>query len=294
MALREREASGLVCLDLITRLLQRQRLAHPTAGLWEAADLQWWWRMPRRSDEIGQAFWLDRSEPVAAVILTDWGRCWGCDPIGAGGTAPPLRDLWARVLGRIDALALDTVEVAARDDDAAMLQLLGAAGFTTTGEEGASAWMLPARRPAVPTPPAGYRLLDRTETDRRHHFVARNGDAVAERLGQCSLYRPELDLLVEGPDGAVVSYGLFWFDPVTSVGFVEPMGTDEGHRRLGLARLVLATGLNRLADLGASRLKVNYEVDNVASRGLYLRAGFRPGSTARVYAWRRATEPPQP
>jgi ribosomal protein S18 acetylase RimI-like enzyme len=144
----------------------------------------------------------------------------------------------------------------------------------------------------MPAPPAGYRLLDRTETNRRHHFVARNGDAVAERLGQCSLYRPELDLFVEGPDTTVVSYGLFWLDPVTGVGLLEPMGTDEGHRRLGLARLVLATGLNRLADLGASRLKVNYEVDNVASRHLYLDAGFRPESTARVYSRRRATGSP--
>jgi hypothetical protein len=76
MAVREREATGVECLDLITRLLQRLRLAHPTAGLWEAADLQWWWRKPRRSDEIGQTFWLDGSEPVAAVILTEWGRCW--------------------------------------------------------------------------------------------------------------------------------------------------------------------------------------------------------------------------
>ncbi len=240
--MQEYEATDVEYLYLITRLLQRLRLAHPTAGLWEAADLQWWWRKPRRSDEIGQTFWLDGSEPVAAVILTDWGRCWGSDPIAGASTVPSLRDLWSRALRRIDTLALDTVEVAARDDDIAMRQLLGAAGFSTTGEEGAAAWMLPAQRPAVPTPPAGYRLLDRTETNRRHHFVARNGDAVAERLGQCSLYRPELDLFVEAPDGTVVSHGLFWFDPVTGVGLLEPMGTDEGHRRLGLARLVLATG----------------------------------------------------
>ena len=50
------------------------------AGQWEAADLQWWWRTPRRSDTIDDLFWLDDDVPVAGVVLTDWGEAWGCDP----------------------------------------------------------------------------------------------------------------------------------------------------------------------------------------------------------------------
>jgi GNAT superfamily N-acetyltransferase len=46
-------ASGLDALALMTELLQRARLADPDAGLWEAADFQWWWRTPRRSDALG-------------------------------------------------------------------------------------------------------------------------------------------------------------------------------------------------------------------------------------------------
>ena len=52
MAVREVRASGLEYLALATELLQRAGLADPAAGLWEAAALQWWWRMPRRSDLI--------------------------------------------------------------------------------------------------------------------------------------------------------------------------------------------------------------------------------------------------
>jgi len=37
-------------LEAVTALLQRVRSAHPTAGLYEAADLQWWWRTPRSTD----------------------------------------------------------------------------------------------------------------------------------------------------------------------------------------------------------------------------------------------------
>src|SRR5947209_3514548 len=197
--LTEHEATGLEYLNLVTKLLHRVRLADQTAGLWEAADLQWWWRKPRRSDEIGQTFWLDGSEPVAAVIFTDWGRGWGCDPIvSADASESMLHRVWNRALARIDSLALD-IEVAVRDDH-----------------------------------------------------------------------------------GEIASYGLFWSDPVTAVGMVEPMRTEEKYLRLGLARFVLASGLERLALLGSRRLKVYFEADNIASPNLYLSAGFRPASTSHL------------
>ena len=61
-------------LGAVTVLLQRIRGAHPTAGLYEAADLQWWWRTPRSTDDLPQLFWFDDvGRPVAAVIATDWG-----------------------------------------------------------------------------------------------------------------------------------------------------------------------------------------------------------------------------
>jgi GNAT superfamily N-acetyltransferase len=40
---REVEAAGIEALMLATALLQRARRADPRAGLWEAADVQWWW-----------------------------------------------------------------------------------------------------------------------------------------------------------------------------------------------------------------------------------------------------------
>jgi GNAT superfamily N-acetyltransferase len=289
MSIREHSATGLDYLQLVTKLLQQLRLDDHRAGLWEAADLQWWWRKTRRSDEIGQTFWLDGSEPIAALILTDWGRAWGCDPIvSAGASRALLSRVWLRALDRIDSLALESVEVAGSDDSAEILELFDSAGFHPTGEEGVATWMPAADRPAAKALPAGFRLLDRAQTGGRpHHLInARNGKEVAARLAQCSLYRPDLDLYVEAPNGEVASHGLFWFDPVTAVGLVEPMGTKERYRRLGLARVVLATGLQRLALLGSRRLKVNYEADNIAARNLYLGAGFRPDSTASVYSRR--------
>jgi GNAT superfamily N-acetyltransferase len=285
---REHVATGTEYLELVTKLLQRARLENPTAGLWEAGDLQWWWRRDRPSDAEGQTFWLDDAgAPVAAVIITDWGQTrfheqpddpWSCDPIVLPSKADALLPVvWSRALERIDSLALDAVDVIARDDDRKLQALLADAGLARTDGVGVSTWM-PATERARPTPlPEGFRLRDRTQTsDRPHHMIPRNGEHVAERLLQTSLYRLDLDLFVETSDGEPAAYGMFWWHPATGVGLVEPMRTMDEYQRLGLGRHILTTGLDRLAALGASRLKIGYDDDNPASKHLYLSVGFRP------------------
>src|SRR4029077_3368367 len=88
------------------------------------------------------------------------------------------------------------------------------------------------------------------------------------------------DLTVEDADGRVAGYALFWFDPTTSVGLLEPMRVEDDYQRRGLARMLLTTGLDRLAHKGARRLKVGFESD--AARNLYLGAGFVQTSTDRM------------
>jgi GNAT superfamily N-acetyltransferase len=114
-------------------------------------------------------------------------------------------------------------------------------------------------------------------------MIHRNGDHVARRLAECSLYRPELDLAVYTPTGDVAAYGLFWADPVTGIGLVEPMRTEDAYQGRGLARHVLTSGLDRLAAHGCSSLKVSYIDGNDAARRLYLGAGFVAGPTTRTY-----------
>src|SRR6266571_3553384 len=131
MAIHEVHASGLEYLVLATELLQRARLADAEAGVWEAADLQWWWRTPRPSDAIDQIFWIDDDGPVASVVLTDWGRAWGCDPIVVPGISTvPLPTVWARAVEAIDGLGLEAVEGLARDDALELRKLLARAMLT--------------------------------------------------------------------------------------------------------------------------------------------------------------------
>src|SRR6266576_2158224 len=287
MAIREVRASGLEYLALATQLLQRARLADAEAGVWEAADLQWWWRTPRPSDAIDQLFWIDDEGPVAGVVLTDWGRAWGCDPIVVPGSSTvPLSTVWARALAAIDTLRL---EVLAPDDDFELLELLAEAGFVSDDYGSGSTWMHATDRPDVAQLPEGFVLADRAQdTGTPHAMRRRSGEEVEARLLQCSLYDPALDLAVEGPDGQAAGYSLFWFDPVTEVGLLEPMRVEDAYQRRGLARAMLTAGLDRLAQRGARRLKVGYATD--VARRLYVGAGFRVTSTSRSYSWRR---PPQ-
>jgi GNAT superfamily N-acetyltransferase len=287
MAVREVRASGLEYLSVATSLLQRARLADAEAGTWEAADLQWWWRRPRPSDEIDQLFWVDDEGPVAGVVLTDWGRVWGCDAIVVPTISTvPLPIVWARGIEAINSLGLEAVEVLARDGDVELLDLLASAGFMAVDERSGIAWMDSQDRPDVAALPEGFVLVDRArETSGPHPMRRRSGEGVEARLRQCSLYDPALDVAVEAGDGQVAGYALFWSDPVTEVGLVEPMRVEDAYQGRGLAKAMLTAGLDLLADRGARRLKVGYSTD--VARGLYVGAGFRVTSTTRSYRWRR-------
>lgn len=275
----------------MTALLQRARLADPDGGQWEAADFQWWWRRDQHLEPSRATFWFDdRDAPVGAVVFTDWGENWGCDVLTTAddSTVSP-EAVWDHAFARMPSDAAKPVEVAARDDDGLATALLAAAGFTCTDEVAVPCWMRAADRPAVTTIADGYRLVSRatgTGSYRPHHMILRNGPAVADRLHECSLYRPDLDLYVEAdPDGdaAVAAYGLFWADPITGVGLVEPMRTEDAHQNQRLGKHVLTAGIGLLLARGCTRIKVSYMEGNDAARRLYVNSGFEPQSPSRAY-----------
>jgi len=275
---REVRASGLEYLTLATQLLQRARIADPDAGLWEAADLQWWWRTPRRSDAVEQTFWLDDNGPAAALVLTEWRGRWGCDPIVVP-RAGLLPVVWAHAVEAIE--TLERVETLVRDDDAELIELVTGSGFARGDETSGATWLDAVDRPPVARLPGGFGLVDRTRTAGPHPMRRRNGDAVEDRLRQTSLYDPWLDLAVETETGETAGYALFWLDPVTQVGLLEPMRVEDAYQRRGLARALLTEGLSRLADRGALRFKVGYATE--PARRLYTGAGFRVAETSTSY-----------
>jgi GNAT superfamily N-acetyltransferase len=277
-------AAGREYLGLVSRLLQRARQQDPSGGLWEAADFQWWWRRDQHEDPTRQTFWLDQNTPIAAVVFTNWGDYLQLDPLVLDRDQAGLGEVvWERALELLSAMDDVPVDVIARDDSA-LVERLDATGFLPTGEVGVTTLLSAGDRPKVPPLPDGFRLRSRSDTPTNPHpMVRRNGVHVAERLRECSLYHPDLDLAVCAPNGDVAGYALFWADPITRVGLVEPMRTEERYQGRGLARHLLAEGLERLAACGCSVLKVTYIEGNEPARRLYLGAGFRPDFVSRTY-----------
>lgn len=303
----EQGRAGLDYLEAITDLLHRVRLAHPTAGLYEAGEVQWWWSQNARpTDNVEQRFWFDNDgRPVAAVIATQFGEQMQLDPIVMPDATP---DWVAHVMHRglefASELGADTVELEVDQEDDVLRSVLTEHGLAVDGDGLIESWMPAEARPPISPVPDGYRLTDRSAPDRPHHMinVRRIHTDPEPRMKQTSLYRPDLDLAIYDDQGNVGAYGLFWYDPITGVGLLEPMRTNDDHQQRGLAKALLTAGIDRLAEAGAQRIKVCFEPGSPASGSLYLGAGFEPdrrndmfsGPTAAniTQPTRRAGEPP--
>lgn len=192
-------------------ILQRARSSDPINGIWDAADVQWWWRRPRVTDELELPVWLDDQGPVAAVGLSAWGQTWQTDAFVASADIS-LEEVWNETI------------TAAHNFSAHSLRLI--------------------------TPEKNTKLID---------------------------------LAVEDSDGKVAGYALFWFDPVNATGMLEPLRVEENYQRRGLATLLIATGLERLAQKSARRVKVGFESESAAH--LYFKAGFVQTSVDRLLTW---------
>jgi GNAT superfamily N-acetyltransferase len=279
-------AGGVEYLNMVTSLLERARKKDPDGGVWEAADLQWWWRRDQHEDPARQIFWLDAEGPVAAVVLMDWGDRIGCELISADPVLSTAKSLWPAAEDLVRSIRGRRFELSIREDDPELSDVATKAGFVRTDEVYVTTWMSPVDLEQPGPLPAGFELVARSECPSEpHHMIARNGPHVASFLAECSLYRSDLDLLVRSPQGDVAAYCLFWPDLETGVGLVEPMRTEDAFQRMGLARHLLLTGLGRLAEYGCTRFKVTYELANEGSKGLYLGAGFREAFRDRVYSF---------
>lgn len=104
-----------------------------------------------------------------------------------------------------------------------------------------------------------------------------------QRILQQATYRPELDVVVEAPNGDLAAFCLCWLHPHGRIGQVEPMGTHPNYQRLGLGRAALIEGLWRLHDLGVERVYVGTSAANQRSLPLYQAAGFRLHHAKRAY-----------
>ncbi|MDQ3249074.1 MAG: GNAT family N-acetyltransferase, partial [Chloroflexota bacterium] len=87
-------------------------------------------------------------------------------------------------------------------------------------------------------------------------------------------YDPELDLVMEAPDGTFAAYCVCWIDQQNGLGLFEPVGTHPDFRQQGLGKALLTEGLRRLHARGAGTALVTTGGSNAAARRLYEGVGF--------------------
>jgi ribosomal protein S18 acetylase RimI-like enzyme len=167
--------------------------------------------------------------------------------------------------------------------DAERLDLLRSRGYEVDSES--TEFVYHARELSEltePTVPEGYRLrtVEPDDLQQRveiHQIVWAPSRVTVESFTGVQAawpYRPDLDCVVEAPDGAFAAYCLAWLDPDNRVGELEPVGTHPDHRRRGLASAVCRFALHRLREEGAERAIV-YSLAGSEATALYESIGLR-------------------
>lgn len=136
-----------------------------------------------------------------------------------------------------------------------------------------------------PVLPDGYRFRTADEVDPTA-VVRAHLDAWAPSpyslegyagVRQTTGYRGDLHVLVEAPNGTMVSSTIMWLDEANRTAEFEPVGTHPGYRRLGLARAMLLHGMHLARAAGAVHMTVASlgAPGHPSARGLYYSVGFR-------------------
>jgi ribosomal protein S18 acetylase RimI-like enzyme len=243
-----------------------------------------WWAANLPHDETEVRLWRDGRR------LVGWGWV-------TGGTELEfdVRPTHRALLDEILAWAQPD-ELLVRADHADAIARIEAHGLVHDPD---APWMRLNTRPldAIETPQVadGYRLRavepgdwpSRVEAHRSAFHPSRFREDVYAVVRSTAAYRPDLDCVVEAPDGSIAAYTLAWFDEVNRVGELEPVGTHARHRRLGLARSVGLFALERLRELGAETAIVACRGDAAyqAPARLYESLGFK--KMWRQIAYRR-------
>lgn len=103
------------------------------------------------------------------------------------------------------------------------------------------------------------------------------------RLRAAPVYQEELDVVLEGPDGRLLSYCICWEDPANGVGNFEPVGTRPAFTGQRLAQAVIYEGLRRLKARGMHTAFVGTATVNERALSVYPRCGFKQVDTSSYW-----------
>jgi len=185
----------------------------------------------------------------------------------------------------VDAVPVDGSVCATEifEDDTSTIDILRGRGFGSSRVSGL--YFSQELRGPLPNRrlPEGFTVRGLRESDIEQraavHFAAfspgsRMTAAAYRAFMSAPGYDPDLDTVVEAPDGRLAAYAMAWLDSADGVGEFEPVGTHLDFRRMGLARAALGRGLIELKERGMTTAIVYTNSENIAARALYPSAGF--------------------
>jgi len=176
-------------------------------------------------------------------------------------------------------------------------QELEAAGFASQADVGEDSWckVFMARNPTLPVgaypAPKGFTVRPlKGEGEvaayvEMHRAVFESKNMTIEwraRTLKRPEYRPDLDIVIEAPDGRLAAFCIGWLTP-GGIGQVEPLGCLAEFRRAALGRVALAEVLRRLAAAGATTICVETDTYRNTAFGLYKFMDFEVVDDVIVY-----------
>lgn len=174
--------------------------------------------------------------------------------------------------------------------------MLEAHGYTRT-----DAYETTRRRPMdQPIPefvlPEGYTLRNPRQTEADQQGMANLLNAAFGRTFHSleeyrnyqlsPLYRTELDIAIEAPDGTLVANAGFTVHERESFALIEPVCTHPDHQGLNLARIAIAEGLRRVQVMDIDYTFIDAWYSNPVANHVYESMGF--GDPAPNYLWQRS------
>lgn len=200
---------------------------------------------------------------------------------------------YAMLIG--DTLAATNLASTALDSDARRIALLRRHGFRRVdGFTVLYSRSLTESPISTPELPAGLRLRHATDADLEARVdVHRDAWSVwgpsratvenYRRLRSAPLYDPELDVVLEDPDGRFLSYCIGWSDTANAIGHFEPVGCRPYSIGRGYARAVTIEAMRRMQARGLRTALVSTASVNERARVLYPSCGFVEVDRAHYY-----------
>jgi mycothiol synthase len=99
---------------------------------------------------------------------------------------------------------------------------------------------------------ASWRAFHPDEPDNAYE-----GGAWYANLQSAPLYRRDLDIVAQAPNGEIAAFSTIWYDDVTRSAVCVLIGTAPEYQRLGLGKAVMIEGLGRLQRMGGRRAFAN-------------------------------------